>query len=529
MASRRAFLTEVAGRSERSPFLLQAAQSSSGSGARKNLFKESVLKRMRLFQNCAEQKDKLLPGKSANTLRQNCFREMAAQRRQLFANALQSRRTRSNRTHKKMPAAATLKSIWKRVKCFKLKFSSAADTFAAPQHLVETMRASTTAPLVEEALSRFSNLVVTTSFSGAGFAELGLQALAASKKQPVNFGRAVEVDQYCREMLMSRHKSSCVFGNLMDLVVDLEMGTVEDPPKCSVAKQAYCYQHGKMCQVAPCRKSCQSTETEMRLEVAGPPCPPWSRFGKRRGVDDERHKVHDAWVALCREEEPDLILFENVIGFRLELLSRNFADKYLLLPEILDPRIFGAPMSRPRFYCLLVHKRRRWKGTEPTWLMDAAKAAGGLIAGGPVKDMYDSSIYTELADDGSTRPLTSVEQTHLQQYKNMTGRLKNAAVVDLSQSKGRPVGSLVDGALPTLRTSCRSLYMRHSRQFLSSFQLLRAMGYPVHAEDAAELGVTYCPIPKQVPTKELFTMAGNGMYAPCVSLAVLIALMCTAS
>lgn len=103
-------------------------------------------------------------------------------------------------------------------------------------------------------------------------------------------------------------------------------------------------------------------------------------------------------------------------------------------------------------------------------------------------------------------------------------RMKEATVVDLSQSEKKPVGSLVDGALPVLRTSCHGLYMRHCGQFLSCFQLLRGMGYPVQQSDAAQMHVGHSPLPS-LPKQKLFAMAGNGMFPACVALAVLTAML----
>lgn len=450
-----------------------------------------------------------------SALRSKMFCQQALKRMRMFQGANQKRR-------RVVPAATsrTAKPQWRRVKCFHMKFGTAADTFSLPRRLVETMERSPASPPISKALDGLARLVVTSSFSGAGFAELGLESLLASKNRVLTCARKVEIQQHCREVLLSRDHSSCLFGDIMEMVPDFEMGTEAKPPTCSSSGviMAYCHQHCQLCPVAP-----KKMFGQLQLEVAGPPCPPWSRFGCRRGESDRRHRAHDAWVALCRQEEPELILFENVVGFKLHLLNRNFADKYLVLPEILDPRLFGVPMSRPRIYCLLVHKRLDWKGAEASWLLDAVKAAGGDVQSSAVMTTYDNRIYAELPDDLSRRPLTSSECRRLRAYDNMS-RMKEATVVDLSQSEKKPVGSLVDGALPVLRTSCHGLYMRHCGQFLSCFQLLRGMGYPVQQSDAAQMHVGHSPLPS-LPKQKLFAMAGNGMFPACVALAVLTAML----
>ncbi|CAE7219727.1 unnamed protein product [Symbiodinium sp. CCMP2592] len=447
-------------------------------------------------------------------MRLKVFSELRLNRLQMFQD---SKRKRSRGA----PAVVIRKNKpkWRRVKCFQLKFGTAADTFRLPQFLVDTMETSSASPPIKKALTGLSRLVVTSSFSGVGFAELGLQSLLASKNHDLKVKRQVEINRHCREVLLSRNHSGCVFDDIQALVPDFEMGTAAKPPRCrSSAVKAYCHQHARLCPVAP-----KKMLGQLHLEVAGPPCPPWSRFGCRRGESDIRHRAHDAWVSLCRQEEPDLILFENVVGYKLELLDKNFADKYRVLPEILDPRLFGAPMSRPRVYSLLVHKSLDWKGTEASWLLDAVKAAGGEVHSSDSSSTYDNRIYAELPDDGSRRHMTSKEHARLEAYNGLK-RLGEATVVDLTQSAKKPVASLVDGALPVLRTSCRGLYMRHAQQFLSCFQLLRAMGYPVHPSDAAQMSLGHCPLPS-LPKEKLFTMIGNGMFPACVALAVLTAML----
>ena len=98
-------------------------------------------------------------------------------------------------------------------------------------------------------------------------------------------------------------------------------------------------------------------------------------------------------------------------------------------------------------------------------------------------------------------------------------------VFDLRQSSGRPVTSLSDGSLPTLRTTSNSLYFPKKRQFLSGMQLLRAQGWPIHESDSAELGLDHIKWPSHLSNAQNVEMAGNAMFGPCAALAVLTALM----
>jgi DNA (cytosine-5)-methyltransferase 1 len=92
------------------------------------------------------------------------------------------------------------------------------------------------------------------------------------------------------------------------------------------------------------------------LLVADPPCTPWSRAGKRRGLDDERDMI-DVTVELVRCLRPRAYLIANVPGLddgpnwpivqkTIGSLSR---DGYCVLDfEQLDAANFGVPQHRVR-------------------------------------------------------------------------------------------------------------------------------------------------------------------------------------
>ena len=183
-----------------------------------------------------------------SALRSKMFCQQALKRMRMFQGANQKRR-------RVVPAATsrTAKPQWRRVKCFHMKFGTAADTFSLPRRLVETMERSPASPPISKALDGLARLVVTSSFSGAGFAELGLESLLASKNRVLTCARKVEIQQHCREVLLSRDHSSCLFGDIMEMVPDFEMGTEAKPPTCSSSGviMAYCHQHCQLCPVAP--------------------------------------------------------------------------------------------------------------------------------------------------------------------------------------------------------------------------------------------------------------------------------------
>ena len=221
-------------------------------------------------------------------------------------------------------------------------------------------------------------------------------------------------------------------------------------------------------------------------------------------------------MARIREQKPKIALFENVKGYEVQLLFKAVSDLYDIKVSNVDPRFFHVPMSRPRVWVIMFLKKEyKWVGASSGWL-DMMEV---LHKTQPTE--YDATIFASNPDDTSCRSLTMSEQKHLDQYREITF----APMVDLSQSAGRPVHSLADGAMPCLRTSS-IMYMPTRRQFLSGKQLLRAMGFPTQPQDAAKMGVR--PVNwdwLDLEDKHLREMAGNGMFMPIAALAVLCSLM----
>ena len=105
----------------------------------------------------------------------------------------------------------------------------------------------------------------------------------------------------------------------------------------------------------------------MHLEIAGPPCPPWSRMGRRRRHMDMRFAPHQVWIRWALEIQPHCIIFENVEAHDLQILVANFdAQTWSLQACVLDPRVFGMPLARPRLYCVITLRRSTvWNTTLP--------------------------------------------------------------------------------------------------------------------------------------------------------------------
>ena len=92
------------------------------------------------------------------------------------------------------------------------------------------------------------------------------------------------------------------------------------------------------------------------LFVADPPCTPWSRAGKRKGLDDERDMLRET-VNLIRRLRPKAYLIGNVPGLQdakswnvvQEVLKPLHAEGYCVLDYAqLDAADYGVPQNRVR-------------------------------------------------------------------------------------------------------------------------------------------------------------------------------------
>ena len=223
-------------------------------------------------------------------------------------------------------------------------------------------------------------------------------------------------------------------------------------------------------------------------------------------------------MALMREEQPEIIIFENVATYDEEVLKLNFGDLYRLQKAQLDPRLFGYPMSRPRLYFILTRLGRAWLGCNPgSWLDEVQHVLDRFNK----EVMASPMMFAAEPDENSKRKLTPGEKKYLTQYRKLKKPLLNrCAIVDLSQSGKQPVTLLVDGSLGSLRCNSK-LYVQSVKEFLSGKQLMRALGWPVHLSDCETAGLSKRQLPEELSNSDLVAMAGNSMFAPCVSLTFL--------
>ncbi len=111
--------------------------------------------------------------------------------------------------------------------------------------------------------------------------------------------------------------------------------------------------------------------------IGGPPCQPWSSAGQRKGEEDERAKLTDAFAYVVALVKPRYFVMENVQGLRrygifnrITTILRNAG--YGLTEKVLDASYYGVGQSRKRLIlagCL---------GEADDWLLDHLEAAKTL-------------------------------------------------------------------------------------------------------------------------------------------------------
>ena len=375
--------------------------------------------------------------------------------------------------------------------------------------------------------------VLTTTFSGAGFAEIAARSLQVATRRFIShrFGlsgmwprivtaRACDIAPHARKVLTKIiGQNMCIFGDVMTWATNLADVDLHQPvaPKINFNGMARCHTHGR-CALFTMRGSGAHT---MHIEIAGPPCPPWSRMGRRRRHMDMRFAPHQVWIRWALEIQPHCIIFENVEAYDLQILVANFdAQTWSLQACVLDPRVFGMPLARPRLYCVITLRRSTvWNTTLPLHVLLEKFTAVRVMS---------ADMFFQDPDPLALRMPTAGEMERMHQYEDLPAghRMHRSPVWDLSQGGQRPRGSLVDGALPTFTTSSGSFWHRIRREFLSPNMLMRAMGHVSdrHCAHAADLDVVDLRAAGASAARSV-SLAGNGMHVQCVGACLLVVVL----
>lgn len=142
-------------------------------------------------------------------------------------------------------------------------------------------------PGYSDSLLAASSQTFTCCCAGLGTAEAAVEQVVAAglsmdiavKLEAV---ASFEIDPHCRQALCARKLSGHVFGDLFHMFPGCQADQVKAPrqrfqhfvKKFDKSSEIPCLTHNRSCQVPLNVQGC----------IAGTPCPPWSRMGKREGL-----------------------------------------------------------------------------------------------------------------------------------------------------------------------------------------------------------------------------------------------------
>lgn len=373
---------------------------------------------------------------------------------------------------------------------------------------------------------RLANIAwrVSTTFSGAMMPEIAAKALRKAIAEwsggqivpHIEWGHFADSDPDCRQLASQLFgKTRCQFHDVMEWMSDQHCDLAGNPPhEHTMRSKAYCFSHGRMCAVP----TIEYVDDVLDVEIAGPPCPPWSKMGKQGGTSDPRFRFHQVWILMVRRRLPGIIIFENVDTYPITLLLQSLGDLYEVRFCKVSPENFGFAMRRLRVYAILTLRSKvRWTTSLPLEHLLNDLSASVVMTG---------ADYFVDQDAGSYRVLLRGERKHLAQYEQLPAahRLRHAEVWDLHQSTKRATGSVRGGALPTFKRTCGALYLRSRQEFLSPLQALRSMGFPTQEADCCACDMPFVDFDDLcISSAAQCSLAGNAMHMPCVVALLLIA------
>lgn len=388
-------------------------------------------------------------------------------------------------------------------------------------------------------------VVMATHFSGLGSAELSAHMLRSWSKafrgRPLHLSIAYACEKApsMQAVLKTRSPGTCVFKDITDRIVDLPRELRAAKVVDFDAVKAIVMQ-SRVTDVAPCAAHGHCPVPRANFFVAGPSCKPWSRARHRGEQPLLSHKDVVLFLVWCRvvlADLPDMVVFENVIGFDVGLLHDILGAHYWVQAVEMRPEDLGFSfILRPRVYAILARKasvdldadafalfrqlqasacRQR---TAPPAVMAAseeellqeensARMAKGMLALG-----RPSGNWRYLLPESQVMRLAEYEKTLA------TSTEVKASVVDLSQSMGY---GRCGQCVPTMRHSTvKPLWLLRHNRWLIPIELAVMMGFPVSQLSSQVAGVPVDTATMAGPP----TALGNAMHVACVGTALACAL-----
>jgi site-specific DNA-cytosine methylase len=368
---------------------------------------------------------------------------------------------------------------------------------------------------------------VHTMFSGMGCPKVALAMLRAGVRNIGPDFSTLEIDinvsgigldnrPECRKVLKHNYGDRCIFGDVQDFVAS---GQTLDKIKFKTC--CHCYTHNQDCPLAPSRQ-----EGVASVTVAGPPCTPWSKRGKRQGNKDPQAHTHIIWAKYFLENKIDLVVFECVYDDEvLRNVLEIFGKDYTIRHAKVSAFGLGYCVSPERLYVIMVRHQSVFKWTSEKSLEEMLKP----LLSRTVMKLADTFMLSNQDVQGNTdspyaakveKDFNKSELKRFQMYKE---KFPGKLLWDLSQNPNfSATTELKNGALPGLTTNCRSLYITQMKRTMTAAELLLNQGIPVTEIAARAANVSRLEFP--VSASAMVRMAGNGMHVPSVGAILLLAM-----
>lgn len=285
------------------------------------------------------------------------------------------------------------------------------------------------------------------------------------------------------------------------------------------------------------------------IDVTGTPCQDWSGLGlKARGWGPQM-KVFLMWCAIILAKAVPIVVHENVPQFPVSLLEAYLGQAYHVFSFVGDCADMGfGHVSRKRRYTVMYHKLKTCIMCSPVDLYShvVRAMAGKASTGWSIADCFladaaevceeimplrqKKNIHPDLAMANMQLLLSTSEARHLIMY--MTRWMDRfgidasscpTAVFNLSDNPdhGYLTWSAASGRIPGLRTQGSKLWAPGLGRWLTTMELLAAMGVPVYPSLAMCAGL---PLVQVSPGPRARHMLGNMMHIASVGAAMCVAM-----
>jgi len=404
---------------------------------------------------------------------------------------------------------------------------SVVQMFKWPEFILRKACAQLGPVTVHELLDNL-NWHVSTSFSGMGCPEIAIEMIKAHVcslgpdfakiGMCINYGMCLDKNRECRKVLLQNLPGRCVFKDILDFV---EKG--KNMKTWKLRSQCSCALHENDCDLMPS----DAASGCAKVMIAGPPCTPWSKRGKRQGNNDPQAQTHLIWASFVLREKFDIVIFECVYDPEvLQNVTKFFGQCYHIEHAKVSAERLGFFVSRVRLYVIMMRKQA-YTWTSNNTLQEEVDNLARSVA----MTTHDAFFMTpyELkefdgcwdTEKGMEDNLSAAELRFLEDY---TKSKQSKTIYDLSQNpKFSATCELKTGVLPNLTTNCGSLFSTLAGRTLQWPELLVVQGVPATPCASSAAGVKQWLFPVSRSAK--VRMAGNGMHVPSVGSIVLLAML----